>query len=103
MATRDLVEVPSKSDWAELLGDHFPTVQRSSWYKVVAGPVMGLDMITRNHGDGGILHTKAQYVLNGDRLTYCVGAPGQPRPVLAQSTTTGDGNTRVVLKRVQKK
>jgi hypothetical protein len=44
------------------------------------------------------LHTKAIYLLAGDTLTYCVAAPGQPRPT-AFATSPGDGRTHVVLQR----
>ena len=63
---------------------------------------MALDMTTLNHGDRSVLYTRAIYELDSDRLTYCVGAPGQPRPG-SFTTEASDGNTRVVLKRVAKK
>jgi uncharacterized protein (TIGR03067 family) len=99
MVATDLVEAPSSATW---ISDFFPTPQRTSWFKVIEGEPMALDMTTLNHGDRSVLHTRAIYVLDGDHLTYCVGAPGQPRPGVF-STETGDGNTRVVLKRVEKK
>jgi uncharacterized protein (TIGR03067 family) len=73
-------------------------VSRTSSFKVVAGEPMGLNMTTVNQADRSLLQTKAIYRLKGDVLTYCVGAPGQPRPT-AFSTTEGDGQTLVTLKR----
>src|SRR5690348_8893422 len=99
MVATDLVEAPSFATWASEL---FAVPQRTSWFKIVAGDPMALDMTTLNHGDRSVLHTKAIYKFHGNHLTYCVGAPGQPRPT-AFTTDSGDGNTRVVLKRVKKK
>ena len=86
MVSEDLVEVPGTS------------INRTSRFQVVAGEPMALDMTTRNHGDGMILHTKAIYRLKGNILTYCVGAPDEPRPT-EFSTQPGDRRTLVVLKR----
>ena len=86
MVSEDLVEVP----WA--------VPPRTSRFEIVAGEPMALDMTTRNHADGSILQTHAIYRLNGDVLTYCVGAPGEPRPT-EFSTQPGDRRTLVVLKR----
>src|SRR5438552_19169322 len=37
------------------------------------------------------LHTKAIYEIVGQRMTYCVAAPGRPRPT-ELLTKTGDGS-----------
>jgi hypothetical protein len=47
---------------------------------------------------GRPLQTKAIYEIHGDRLTYCVAAPGQPRPT-RYTTKQGDGHTLVSLRR----
>ena len=86
MVVTDLVEVPGEKP------------QRTSKFQVIAGKPMGLDMVTINHGDQSVLHTKAIYHLHGNILTYCVGAPGQSRPT-SLSTDWRDDNTLVVLKR----
>ena len=86
MVATDLVEDPSIAP------------QRTSTFKVIAGEPMGLNMTTVNHGDRRVLLTKSIYQLKDSVLTYCVGAPGQPRPT-AFATAAGDGNTFVVLKR----
>jgi len=86
MLNRDLVEAPSFKAY------------RTSRFKVSTGTPMRLSMTTTNHRDHDVLYTKAIYRLEGDVLTYCVGAPGQPRPT-SFSTVQGDGNTLVELKR----
>jgi hypothetical protein len=88
MVEPGLVEVPS---WSVALS-------RTSRFQVVAGAPMGLNMTTINHFDKSILQTKAIYRLGGNTLTYCVGAPGTPRPTLF-ATSEGDGNTLVTLRR----
>jgi uncharacterized protein (TIGR03067 family) len=86
MVATDLVEVPSVAP------------RRTSTFKVLDGAHMRLDMSTVNHHDKSELYTRAIYEFSGEHLIYCVGAPGQPRPT-SFSTSAGDGNTRVVLKR----
>jgi uncharacterized protein (TIGR03067 family) len=49
-------------------------------------------------GVKGPLHTAAIFAIEGDRLTYCVAAPDQPRPT-EFVTRKGDGYTLVSLKR----
>jgi hypothetical protein len=71
---------------------------RTSTFQVVAGAPRQLDLTTLNHFDQSRIETKAIYKLDQGRLTYCVGAPGQPRPT-AFDTSAADGNTLVVLKR----
>jgi uncharacterized protein (TIGR03067 family) len=71
---------------------------RTSTFQVVAGAPRKLDLTTLNHFDQTRMYTKAIYKLEKGRLTYCVGAPGQPRPT-AFATSATDGNTLVVLKR----
>src|SRR6266478_315534 len=44
----------------------------------------------------GPLHTKAIYEIVGHRMTYCVAAPGRPRPT-EFLTKKGDGCTSVSL------
>ena len=89
MVNTDLVEVPGTKR------------QRTSSFQVIAGKPMGLEMVTINHGDQSVLHTKAIYHLHGNVLTYCVGAPGQPRPTTL-SREMQDGNTLVVLRRADR-
>ena len=71
---------------------------RTSTFEVIAGAPRKLDLTTLNHADQSRMYTKAIYKLEKGRLTYCVGAPGQPRPT-AFATSAADGNTLVVLKR----
>ena len=88
MVVTDLVEVRS-----------FTGAQsRTSYFEVLAGQPMALNMTTVAHTDHSVLYTKAIYTLEGDRLTYCVGAPCQRRPT-SFTTQAGDGNTLVVLQR----
>jgi hypothetical protein len=71
---------------------------RTSYFEVLVGQPMALNMTTVAHFDHSVLHTKAIYRLEDDRLTYCVGAPCQRRPTHF-TTQAGDGNTLVVLQR----
>jgi uncharacterized protein (TIGR03067 family) len=89
MVSEDLVEVPTMS-----------LQPRTSFFQVVPGEPMALDMTTRNHTDGSILYTKAIYRLKGNVLTYCVGAPSEPRPT-EFGTQSGDNRTLVVLTRAR--
>ena len=52
-------------------------VEGATVYSFLDDYQMALDMTTRNHADGSILQTHAIYRLNGNVLTYCVGAPGE--------------------------
>jgi len=45
------------------------------------------------------LHSSAIYDLRGDSLTYCIAAPGYPRPT-GFETRKDDGRTLVTLKRI---
>jgi uncharacterized protein (TIGR03067 family) len=71
---------------------------RTSTFKLVAGEKPGIDLTTVYEGDATPLHTKAIYQVAGDTLTYCIAAPGQPRPT-DFATAPGDGRTLVVLAR----
>jgi uncharacterized protein (TIGR03067 family) len=71
---------------------------RTSTFKLVAGAPPGIDLTTLYAGDPTPLHTKAIYIVAGDTLTYCIAAPGQPRPTDFE-TAPGDGRTQVVLMR----
>jgi len=86
MLNMGLVEAPTKK----------PT--RTSVFQAVVGRPMSLDMTTTDHTDQSVLKTKAICRVRGDLLTYCVGAPGQPRP-LSFTTMSYDGNTLVRLRR----
>jgi uncharacterized protein (TIGR03067 family) len=72
---------------------------RTSTYTLVAGDPAGIDLTTRYQGNPTPLETKAIYTLEGAALTYCVAAPGHPRPA-AFATEKGDELTLVVLKRL---
>jgi uncharacterized protein (TIGR03067 family) len=74
------------------------TLVRTSTFELHRGTPSQMDMATVNHHDQSKLFTKAIYKLEGDRLTYCVAAPGQPRPT-EFTTKPDDGNTLVVLQR----
>lgn len=71
---------------------------RTSTFKLVDGEQPGLDLTTVYEGDATPLHTKAIYKVADDTLTYCIAAPGQPRPT-DFATAPGDGRTLVVLTR----
>ncbi len=86
MVTTDLVQVQKT------------TPGRTSTFQVVAGAPLKLDLTTVLHANQTRLYTKAIYKLENGLLTYCVGAPGQPRP-RAFATSALDGNTLVVLQR----
>jgi uncharacterized protein (TIGR03067 family) len=72
---------------------------RKSAFKLVAGQVPGMDLTTTFEGESIPLRTLAIYELAGDTLTYCIAAPGLPRPS-EFATATGDGRTLVVLSRM---
>ena|SRR5947207_2439544 len=97
---------------------------RTSTYKVAAGKPATIDLTTIHQGDNSplvakgmdcddgdlfqtmvqqsdniTLHTKGIYSITGDVLTYCIAAPGLPRPTEATTGKWG-GYTFVVLKRV---
>ncbi len=55
-------------------------------------------MTTLVEGSPAPLHTAGIYSLSGDKLRYCVAAPGRPRPS-SFTTERGDGRTVVVLHR----
>jgi uncharacterized protein (TIGR03067 family) len=72
---------------------------RSSTYRLTAEQPARIDLTTVSQDDPAGLHTSGIYSLQGDVLTYCIAAPGQPRPA-EFATTKGDGCTLVVLKRL---
>lgn len=72
---------------------------RRSTFKVEHGSPGSIDLTTVYDGDPTALETKAMFIVQGDELHYCIGAPGRPRPETFR-TQTGDGNTSVVLRRV---
>lgn len=84
MMQPDLVQVP----W---------TIRTSTFTLAKATPRQ-MDLTTVLGFDQSVLHTKAIYQVEPGRLTYCVGAPGQPRPN-EFATKPGDGTTLAVLKR----
>jgi len=65
---------------------------------LIAGQPAAIDLTTSYQGDPVSLHTKAIYELKGDTLTYCIAAPGLPRPT-EFATSLADGRTLVVLAR----
>lgn len=75
-----------------------PLTVRTSTFTLTKATPNEMDLTTVHHFDQSELHTKAIYKMEGDRLTYCVAAPGQPRPT-EFTTRPGDGNTLVVLRR----
>jgi hypothetical protein len=56
-------------------------------------------MTTHYAGKSEPLHTSAIYTIDGNRLTYCVAPPDQPRPIRFV-TRKGDGYTLVSAKKV---
>ena len=86
MVDVDLVEVPGTA----------PRIK--STFEVVARRPLALDLTTVDQRDQSVLETKAIFRFEGSTLTYCVGAPGQPRPT-GFETTPGDLNTLVILQR----
>jgi hypothetical protein len=86
MVNADLVEVPGAA----------PRIK--STFDVVSEKPLALDMTTIDQRDHSVLQTKAICRFTGNKLIYCVGAPGEPRPKTL-ATTTGDRNTLVVLRR----
>ena len=71
---------------------------RSSTYTLTATRPALIDVTTVQQDHPTRLHTKGICSLQGDVLTYCIAAPGRPRPA-ALASAKGDGNTLVVLKR----
>ena len=72
---------------------------RSSTYRLTAAQPALIDLTTVDQDKPAALHTRGIYAIRGDVLTYCIAAPGWPRP--AEFTTAkGDGHTLVVLKRL---
>lgn len=69
---------------------------RRSTFELVAGQPGRMDMTTVHAGDPTPLYSRGIYALQGDVLTYCVGAPGQARPA---AFAAGKGETLVVLRR----
>ena len=74
--------------------------EKVSTYELGSGEPMHMDLTTVFADGRSPLFTKAIFAVHGDRLTYCVGAPGQPRPE-SFVTRSGDGATLVVLRRIQ--
>jgi hypothetical protein len=71
---------------------------RSSTYALTAARPGWIDLTTVTPGDATRLYTQGLYELRGDVLTYCIAAPGRPRPA-ALDSAKGDGHALVVLKR----
>ncbi len=74
-------------------------LSRSSTFRLTAGSPGQIDLDTTFADSPNRLHTEGIYTLCGDTLTYCVAAPGRPRPT-EFATALGDGNTLVTLKRL---
>src|SRR5262249_43012999 len=72
---------------------------RSSSYTLTAARPALIDLTTVSQDNPTRLHTRGIYSLQGDVLTYCIAAPGRPRPT-ELATTKGDGHVLVVLKRI---
>jgi len=81
-----------------MLSEPREALPRTSSFVLIAGQPAAIDLKTTYQGDAVSLHTKAIYKLQGDTLTYCIAAPGLPRPS-EFATTPGDGRTLVVLTR----
>ena len=71
---------------------------RSSTFIAIAGSPLRLELTTIRV-DQTRLHSSAIYDLQGDQLTYCIAAPGYPRPT-GFATRKDDGRTLVTLKRM---
>jgi uncharacterized protein (TIGR03067 family) len=71
---------------------------RSSTFRLTAARPRQIHLTTVDAGSPIPLHTEGIYSLRGGVLTYCVAAPGRPRPT-EFATAKGDGQTLVVLKR----
>src|SRR5215471_8919375 len=72
---------------------------RSSTYTLTAAQPSLIDLTTVDQDKPAALHTRGIYTIRGDVLTYCIAAPGRPRPA-EFATAKGDGHTLVVLKRL---
>jgi uncharacterized protein (TIGR03067 family) len=81
-----------------MLNEPREALPRSSTYTLTASRPAHIDLTTVYQGDPTRLDTKGIYALRGDALTYCIAAPGRPRPV-EFATAKGDGHTLVVLQR----
>lgn len=81
-----------------MLSEPREALPRSSTFVFVGGRPAAIDLKTTYHGDPVSLHTKAIYELQGGNLTYCIAAPGLPRPT-EFATAPGDGRTLVFLTR----
>jgi uncharacterized protein (TIGR03067 family) len=72
---------------------------QSSTFFADAGSPPRLELTTIR-ADQTRLHSSAIYDLRGDSLTYCIAAPGYPRPT-GFETRKDDGRTLVTLKRME--
>src|SRR3954463_6414348 len=73
--------------------------ERLSVFELAGSQHTRIDLTTASVERPGVLRTEGVYDLAGDALTYCVAAPGRPRP-RSFATAKGDGNTLVTLRRV---
>jgi uncharacterized protein (TIGR03067 family) len=71
---------------------------RFSTYRLAAAQPALIDLTTIYQNEATRLLTRGIYSVQDDVLTYCISAPGRPRPA-DFTTTKRDGHTLVVLKR----
>jgi len=71
---------------------------RVSTYRLAAAQPALIDLTTVYQNKATPLFTRGIYSLQGSVLTYCISAPGRPKPA-DFTTTKGGGHTLVVLKR----
>src|SRR6516225_4259081 len=103
------IAIPGQPDQLELtplfvLADYGKALGRTSTFVVITGQPGMLDLTTLFDGNPDPVRTFAIYQLDGDtihgdRLKYCIGEPGRPRPT-DFTTTIGDGRTLVTLRRI---
>jgi hypothetical protein len=82
-----------------MLSEPREALPRLSTFVASGATPAGLDLTTV-YGHTTVLHTQAICSAAGETLTYCIAAPGIPRPT-DFATAAGDGRTLVVLRRLR--